>query len=355
MQEIKIADCNVALTPAQAKASYQQTGERRNHKALFAVPARKVISLTSAFEHKKLCGGPTFSLGLSCPFSCTFCYVGTQLARHPALLRIKKETGLPFEQMVVQKENPLTVLRHELVDRRGIPKFLDPADTRVIFASPLVDVAANLSAARETVEACRLILENTHWQIRLLSKSALLRTVAEQLAEYRGRVVFGLSTGTFDDRLAASFEVHASSPTARLRTLHWLQDHGYRTFGMICPSLPQDDYDAFARRAAEAVRVDRCEHIWAEILNVRGDSLRRTCAALRQKGFLHEADMLDRVSGPGQNDARESYARATFLAHAAYVPPEKLRFLQYVQKGHAEWWSAQEAHGAVLLGKRTEK
>jgi len=57
--------------------------------------------------------------------------------------------------------------------------------------------------------------------------------------------------------------------------LHWLQDNGYRTLVMLCPSLPQEDYDAFSRRISEAVRVDRCEHVWAEILNARGESMRK--------------------------------------------------------------------------------
>jgi DNA repair photolyase len=351
MKNMKMNECEVTLTAAQANARYQRRRGQLNHKPVFEVPARSVLSLQSAFEHKQLSGGPTFSLGLLCPFSCSFCYVGTQLSRHPALLRIKKETGLDFQQMIVQKVDPIDILRRQLVDPRGRPRYCNPADTRVIFASPLVDVAANLEMARDTVKACRLILQNTFWHIRLLSKSALLKTVAEQLAEYRDRVIFGLSTGTFDDGLAASFELHASSPTARLRTLHWLQDRGYRTFGMLCPSLPQDDYAAFARSAAERIRVDRCEHVWAEVLNVRGESLRRTCAALRRKGFLRAADQLDQVSGPGRKDAWESYARSTFLAHAAQIPPAKLRFLQYVQKEHVDWWANQTSRGAVLLGK----
>jgi len=53
--------------------------------------------------------------------------------------------------------------------------------------------------------------------------------------------------------------------------------------------------------------------------------------------------------------AMEEYARATFLAHAAVVPPEKLRFLQYVQKDHVEWWRSLESRGAVLLGKHAPK
>jgi DNA repair photolyase len=275
----------VALTEAQAKATYTWTGIYQNGKPVFKIPTCSGISLDSAFAHKKLCEGPTFTLGFACHFTCLFCYVLSTLNRHSAILRILKETGLTFDQITIEKDDPLPVLAKELSKRDGSPKYNDPADTRVIYSFPLVDVAANLPTAELALQACRMILEKTHWQIRLLSKSALLKTMALGLAEYKDRVIYGLSTGTFQDKLAASFELHTASPTARLQTLHWLQDNGYRTFGMLCPSLPQDDYGVFADHAAQAIRVGQCEHVWAEVLNARGKSLTRTCEGLRGSGF----------------------------------------------------------------------
>ena len=345
---------NVVLTVAQSKATYRRTGEFRNNKPVFVIPARTILKKKSAFEEKKLCDGLTFSLGMACHARCSYCYVPCQLNRHPAIARILKETGLEFPAITVEKEDPFPVLRQELVNRCGLPRFADVNDRRVVFSSPLVDVAANPPTARQTVEACRLILENTPWQIRLLSKFGLLRMIAEELGEYRDRMIFGLSTGTFDDKLAATIEAGTSSPTARLRTLHWLQDNCYRTFAMVCPSLPQHDYNSFAAEAAERVRVERCKHVWAEVLNVRGLSLKNTCAALLKGGFEMEAAQVYGVSGTENKAAWEDYARATFLAHTKCVPPSKLRFLQYVQKGQAEWWNEQKNRGAILLGKKAK-
>ena len=126
----------------------------------------------------------------------------------------------------------------------------------MIYASPLVDVAANMDLVRETIEACKLILENTNWQIRLLSKSNLLPKIAQAIAELdpipkwsddfskfgfppgkivtaKERMIFGVSTGTFNDGLAKVFEQGCPLPSKRLESLYWLQDHGFRTFGMI--------------------------------------------------------------------------------------------------------------------------
>jgi DNA repair photolyase len=345
---------NVKLTKAQQRATYTFPGKFQNGKPVFQIPPGNVINLESAFGHKLLCDGPTFTLGLLCHFSCSFCYVEPLLSRHPAIIRIRKEYGLQAQDIAVEKHDPLPILKKQLVTAKGERRFPDPNDRRVIFSSPLVDCAANMLTAPGTVAACRLILAHTNWQIRLLSKSALLKLVAEQLVEFKSRIIYGFSTGTFDDKLAVSFEQHTSSPTARLRSLHWLQDNGFRTFAMVCPSLPQRDYDQFAALAAAKVRAHLCEDYWAEVLNVRGQSLKRTHEALIKGGFKEDAERLLNVSGPKHRAAWEEYARQTFLAHAAVIPPEKLKFMQYVNPQSVGWWRGQQNRGAVLLGKHAE-
>jgi hypothetical protein len=106
---------------------------------------------------------------------------------------------------------------------------------------------------------------------------------------------------------------------------------------------------------AEAIRADRCEHVWAEVINLRGESFIRTITALSQAGFGAMADELIRVSHDKQE--WESYARATFNAHAwCYslaaqngLGPTKLRFLQYATKATRPWWEEQKRAGAVVL------
>jgi hypothetical protein len=107
----------VALTEAQAKATYTWTGIYQNGKPVFKIPTCSGISLDSAFAHKKLCEGPTFTLGFACHFTCLFCYVLSTLNRHSAILRILKETGLTFDQIAIEKDDPLPVLAKELSKR----------------------------------------------------------------------------------------------------------------------------------------------------------------------------------------------------------------------------------------------
>jgi len=223
-----------------------------------------------------------------------------------------------------------------------------------------------MDLVRETIEACALILRYTDWHIRLLSKSNLLPKVADGLVglarheageiltetDVHQRVIFGVSTGTLHDGVAAAFEEKTANVSARIRSLHWLQDKGFRTFGMICPSLPLPDsvaYFRFAAAAAEAIRVEKCEHVWAEVINVRGDSMVNTCDALSRAGFFQLSELVKTVSS---NEALwEEYNRATFLAHAKALAahPGKLRFLTYTKKGTHDWWKERQNLGAVLL------
>lgn len=326
-----------------------------NGKQVVVVPAKTVINFKSGFDKKGLCDGPTFSTGSACAYTCSFCYVPAVMRRNPHGL----DRSLKHEDIVVRRENSVEVLRRQLTRANGSPRVTGSEEAgRVVFSSPLVDVAANMDLVRETIEACRVIMEMTPWTIRLLSKSNLLPKVAEGLADpaIKHRVIYGVSTGTLDDRLAQAFEGGTPRVSKRIQSIRWLQDNGFRTYGMICPSLPlgsQEEYRVFARECAEKLRAERMEHVWAEVINVRGESFERTEAALRTAGFDREADRLRSVSlgTPDSKRAWEDYARWTFEAHAEVYAnsPGKLRFLQYVTNPTRAWWAAREAQGAILL------
>jgi DNA repair photolyase len=320
-----------------------------NGKPVIWVDAKSVINFKSNFSHKLLCDGLTFSSGSSCGYSCSFCYVEDLMRKNPHRIDNPKD----HTKLVIRRRQPVEIVKEQLTKANGEPKFLNEEDRRVIYASPLVDVAANMELARETVEICKVILELTNWEIRLLSKSNLLPKIAESLSGYRSRMIYGVSTGNLDDRLAAAYEQGTPKVSKRIESLWWLQDNGYRTFGMLCPSLPlgsDPDYDRFAVDCAKAIRADRCEHVWAEVINVRGESFERTKTALKEAGFNAEAGWLEAVTY--DKLAWEAYARKTFEAHAKVYQsqPGKLRFLQYVNKAsQAEYWDKQVPRGAVLL------
>jgi DNA repair photolyase len=331
--------------------------------------ARTVLNLKSRkFAEKLLCDGITLNPGDACVFLCAFCYVALQVIKYVkpfldalnAERRTCGESELGFEDVVIRRPDPVGLLRKQLLHKSGKPKFTDPDDNRVVYGSTLVDVAATMELLRETAALCNLTLDSTPWQIRLLSKCSLLaRLYKDNLIpeRHRHRMILGFSTGTLDDNVAGAIEVGTARVSKRIEALHWLQDEGYRTFGMSCPSLPQadGDYVRFSRQYCEAIRVDRCEHVWAEVINLRGKSLVSTLAGLHGAGFTAQAEALSAVMGQGKKAAWEKYARDTFLAHTMHVPAQKLRYLQYVDDTTVDWWAGQRVHGAVLLGKAAER
>lgn len=332
-----------------------------NKKPVFTVPAKTIINFESGFKDKQLCTGPTFSAGTSCPYSCSFCYVTDQMRKQMPWLREHGVVG-NHEDVVIRRANPVEIVERQLKSK---PEAFRRAPG-VIYSSPLTDVAANMELVKETIEICKMILNLTDWDIRLLSKSNLLPKVAEGLDYLEGedehynpmrRVIYGVSTGTLVDGIAAAFEEGTPKVSKRIESLHWLQDHDFRTFGMICPSLPQNDageYKTFAESAFAAIRAEKCEHVWAEPLNVRGDSMVKTVRLLREGGFNNAGALLEAVSM--NSVAWENYARATFTAHAgAGYRSGQLKFLQYVNNGNIEWWRGNVERGAVLLGAITHE
>lgn len=326
--------------------------------------AKTVLNMDSGFRHKLLCDGPTFSAGDACAYSCSFCYVEAmthKLLRHD----YSDLKDFAHTDIVVRRSNAVETLRKQLL---ALPEGVR-ASKLTLYMSHSVDVAANMDLVRETVQACEAILEHTSWDIRMLSKSNLLPKVAQALTKWESqrdmgdftpvdvkpRLIFGVSTGTLDDNLANAFEQGCPKVSKRIESLHWLQDEGFRTFGMICPSLPvRDSYQEWSAAIMDAIRAHRCEHVWAEVLNVRGESMTRTCKALYYAGYEWQSTELERVST--DKSAWEDYARKTFLAHACRTDlldqhgVTKLRFLQYVTTATAPWWHNHRSHGAVPLG-----
>lgn len=329
-----------------------------NRKPVHWAPAKAVLNLQSGFREKLLCDGMTFTMGSACVYRCSFCYVPDMMRKQKTWQDIlKADPATKFEDVVIRRSHGTQILRSQLLDAKGRKRFDGPEQVgRVVYASPLVDVAGNMDLATETADACLLILELTRWNIRLLSKSNLLPKIALMLDEHarqwnpRTRVIYGVSTGTLDDRLAAAFEEETPLVRQRLKSLHFLQDNGFRTFGMLCPSLPLpgEDYKTMAHEMNASIRANRCEHVWAEVMNVRGNSMTRTIEELSRAGYGNHAEALTRVTEDPL--AWEDYARKTFDAHvSAIYLPGQLRFLQYVNNANREWWKARVPDGAILL------
>lgn len=145
----------------------------------------------------------------ACAFSCRYCYVESMVLKQNDVRGILERSGRTFDRLVIRRAETLRRLAKDVTrranrgdetqgaaellsraqaDRWGLrgnwslegrcTKFLGSQSAgKVIFASPLVDIAASPELAAETVELCEMLLCLTSFDIRLLSKSPNLASI----------------------------------------------------------------------------------------------------------------------------------------------------------------------------------
>jgi DNA repair photolyase len=309
-------------------------------KKKFSYQGKTGIAYTKGFE-EKLLAKYAVNIGNMCDFGCTFCYVPAMTIKQNSIQNVLKDGhSLGEFSSYRDRENVLETVRNDL-------KKFTHDDTSEVFFCTTCDPCSTIENVETTAAAMQIILEGSNLTIRVLSKSTLIKELATKTEAFKNRVVYSLSTGTSYPLISAIIEDFASPITERVEALHWLQDHGFRTYGMICPVLPSE-VDR-VKVLLDQIRPDRCEHIWIEALNIRGKSLTNTYEKLQDGGAINHADELLRVMGNKQNWIE--YSEKLFLSFQIELKNRgqlsKLRFLQYVSKNDRDFFEAQE--GAVCI------
>jgi DNA repair photolyase len=313
------------------------------NKKHFYYSGKTGIGYTKGFEKKKL-AKYSVNIGNICEFGCSFCYVPS-VTRKQKTVRSIIDQGYEVGEFSSYRYKD-NVLRTVAKDLR---KFEPDDDSMVIFCTTC-DPCANSEHADTSVEAIKLVMEKSNLQVRVLSKSILIKIMAQKLSMHKDRVTYSLSTGTANDKISAAIEAHASPIGKRIEALHWLQGHNFRTYGMICPVLPSEVENV--ETLIDNVRPEKCEHVWVEAINVRGKSLARTYEKLVDAGLNDHAEKLKKVMG--NNDSWVKYSKALFTRIQAEMKKrgelEKLRFLQYISRlPEEEKRFFENAEGAVCL------
>lgn len=308
------------------------------------------IAPSPEFE-KKLLAKYAVNIGNMCDFGCTFCYVPVVTTKHKPIQDILKGgNSLGEFSSYRDPKNVLATVRRDLKSKK-----LKKNDNSEVFFCTTCDPCSTLEHTETSIEAIRAIFLGSKLQVRILSKSSLIKHVAEELVDYKDRIVFSLSTGTSLPEISASIEHFASPIEERVETLHWFQDNGFRTYGMICPVLPSEVENT--SQLLRQVRPQFCEHVWVEALNVRRKSFVNTHNTLMASGLNEHAAELQRVMGAGNKKHWVEYSKKLFLSFQQQLKDmgqlQKLRFLQYVTKYDRAFFESQE--GAVCLLKSVKK
>lgn len=254
------------------------------------------IKKSPGFEKKELA---TYKLDIMgwCQASCLYCSSPSgnylRINRERFAAAAEAQTGsrlLPGKDAALALRWPDF---EERLDEQLRTKHFSWGAGKVLMFSQLTDAFSPWAVKSGlTWRALGRVLVQTSFQVRVLTKFDTVgrREWIDLFRSYPGRFVVGLSVGTLDDAWARKVEFGTSSPSARVRALHRLQDAGVPTFGMLCPIFP----DALAvdgvERLVEAIRPERCETVWSEAFNDR-DNWRSVAA-----GYLHGTPAHDRMT-----------------------------------------------------------
>jgi DNA repair photolyase len=204
---------------------------------------------------------------------------------------------------------------------------------KTIVYSMLTDGFSPRLVSDGTTEKClSLLLDNTQFRIRILTKNAIVGS-SKWLTFFKnhtGRFVVGLSIGTLDDLWARKVETFTPRPTARVQALHALQEAGIPTYGMMCPMFPEVLQRGHLERLIDAIRPNQCETVWAEPFNDR------SCWKLLRDSLPAEsptARLLTAVYEEKRYADWSRYATDLYLRLAAKAEAEgwldKLKYLLY--------------------------
>lgn len=265
---------------------------------------------------------------------------------------------MPFQHPSVKKlikqgyeRNQFSNYRHAgnviATVQKDLKKF-PPEDHGTVFFCTTCDPCATAAQTKTTFETAKLILSKSNLQIRILSKSVRIIDVAKALSDHMDRVsYYGLSTGTCLDKISKSIEGSASPIKERVATLHWLQNNGYRTFGMICPVLPSEK--GRSKELLHQIRPERCEDIWVEALNDKGTSLTNTLIALQKSNLDFHAYAIKGIME--SKDHWRKYTQELYLGFRRELRKQnmlhKLRYLQYTTKADVNFFMPKQ--GAICL------
>lgn len=284
------------------------------------------IALSEGFKKKRL-AAYSVNIGNVCGFGCAYCYVPDMPFQHQSVKKLLHQGNKIGDFSNYREFDDLIS-----AVTKDIKKF-KPGDTSMVIFCTTCDPCATLEHVEMTTAAAKVILENSDLQIRVLSKSTNIQMVAQSLSVYKERVTYGLSTGTCLPAVSRAIETNASPILNRIATLHWLQDNGYRTFGMICPVLPSEK--GMVAKLLNQIRPELCEDIWVEAINDKGNSLTNTHKALIRAGLDWHAYAIRKVME--NKVAWRNYSTEFFLAFRKELKKrklsQKLHFLQYVAKG----------------------
>ena len=251
------------------------------------------VTRSPEFEKKTL-ATHALNVGLMCGHGCLYCST-------PATLRMKarlfqEHGGSSFKAFAAGE----SVVDPTTPDRLGRAlASLKPTDT--VMLSTLTDAWSPEAQAYGLGRKClEKVLRESKARVRILTKNAAVANELDLLAEFRERVVLGLSiTAPLSKaKVTEVLEPRASTIPERLSVLKAAHEAKVPIFGMLCPCLPgvadrQEDLEEMM----SMIKPFEPVAVWAEPVNARGPGLALCQEALVSADFIRIANEVRFIRG----------------------------------------------------------
>lgn len=276
-------------------------------------PAPAVIS-NNNFVHKSLSEW-ALNFAVGCAHGCRYCYVPSSSLNKQAeklgrlgvqdpdaqfgdyvFLRPWDEDAF-LSSLRSAEKRPAEKLTH---DGNRAVMLCTTTDAYQVVPDPQLHAHLRMMVRR----SLELIRDYSSINVRILTRSPLVREDFDLLKSLGSRVMLGLSIPTLRNDLARVYEPAAPAPTQRLRVLQEAASCGIPTFVAIAPVFPECD-DTDIRNTVEAVAKTDVATIFAEPVNIRAQNVGRIQSHAAQLGVQLNTDVFR------DDDAWQSYAIKT--------------------------------------------
>ena len=250
-------------------------------------PLKAGINRTPEFKKKGL-ASHAVNIGLKCGHGCLYCSTGAMLRCHKAVKELG-ENPFGFGYAIIDPTTSERVAKDaKRIKNRGMVQLCTTVDA-------WAQEAQEHDLGRRCLEA---VLSQPAWSVRILTKNAAVRRDFDFIEKHRDRVLVGLSiTATLKNAgIIEVIEPNASSIPERMATMVEAAGRGLRTYGMLCPLLPDvadspEHIDELVKSAVDC----RAEEIFVEPVNPRGNGLKNCQEALELWGYEKEARAIESI------------------------------------------------------------
>lgn len=220
----------------------------------------KEVSAKSCMTKSKLSDYVINPYG-GCQHSCVYCYATFMLKY------LKEEKWGDFVNV---KINCPELLEKELEKNKPGHIWLSSV------TDPYQPLEEKYKLTRKILETIAKSRCKDKFKIEILTKSALIRRDFDLIKELNAEL--GMSISLLDEEISKILEPCASPPQERIQTLHEAKEKGIKVYAFISPVIA-----GLTNLEELFKKLSFCDYCWIEILNKRGDVIKKLLPIIKEK------------------------------------------------------------------------